>query len=162
MNLIRTSLAAAVAAVCCASLAQAGTAGDDFQVSAEVIAACSINASDLNFGDYNPVVGTAVDGSSTISVTCTNGAAYSIGLSAGASGNVAARAMDHDTENATLSYGLFSDALREEIWGDVSDTVDGVGTGANQNVTVYGRVFASQSTALVGSYADTITATVEF
>lgn len=162
MNLFRTSLAAAVAACCCVSLAQAGTATDDFQVSAEVIAACSISASDLEFGDYNPVAGSAVDGTSTVSVTCTNGAGYSIGLSAGGSGDVAARAMDHSVEVATLAYALFRDALRTENWGDVSDTVNASGTGANQEHTVYGRVAGSQSSALLGSYADTITATVTF
>lgn len=162
MNLIRTTLGAAVAACCCISLAQAGTATDDFQVSAEVIAACSISATDLDFGDYNPVVGNAVDASSTVSVTCTNGAGYSIGLSGGGSGNAADRAMDHAVESATLDYGLFRDALRTQNWGDVADTVDGTGTGANQDHAVYGRVLASQSTALMGSYADTITATVTF
>ncbi len=165
MNLFRTTLGAAVAACCCASLAQANPVTDTFDVTATVVAACIVDAGDLSFGNYNPVAGTAVDASSTISVTCTNGSGYSIGLSAGASADEGARAMAHASEpGESLAYGLFKDIGLTENWGgiDLADRVTGTGTGTSQDHTVYGRVFASQSTAFVGSYADTITASVYF
>lgn len=165
MNPIRTVLGAAVAACCCASLAQANPVTDTFDVTATVVAACIVDASDLSFGNYNPVAGSAVDATSTISVTCTNGSGYSIGLSAGGSTDEGARAMAHASDpGETLAYGLFRNAGLTENWGglDLDDRVTGTGTGSSQQHTVYGRVFASQSTALVGSYSDTITASVYF
>jgi spore coat protein U-like protein len=64
----------------------------------------------------------------------------------------------------TLNYSLFSNAGRTTNWGNNigTDTVAGTGTGALQTLTVYGRIPASQTTAPVGSYSDTITVTVTF
>jgi spore coat protein U-like protein len=61
-----------------------------------------------------------------------------------------------------LSYFLYSDSGRTTNWGNVTGSwVSGTGTGTAQNLTVYGRIPASQS-ALIGSYADTVTVTITF
>jgi len=63
-----------------------------------------------------------------------------------------------------LAYNLFLDATRLTIWGDGSagtGTVSGVGTGANINTPVYGRIAARQN-AFVGTYSDVITVTITF
>lgn len=145
--------------------AKAATQTNDFDVTATIIASCTIAAGDLAFGSYDPLAGTALDGTATISVTCSNGAGYNIQLSGGLSTNVAARTMDDDaTATSTLNYSLFSDAGRANNWGvtNGTDTFAGTGTGANQDVTVYGRIPAGQTTPVTGSYTDTITATIEY
>jgi spore coat protein U-like protein len=64
-----------------------------------------------------------------------------------------------------LSYSLYTDAARTNVWGDGTGstaTIGNTGTGAVQNVTVYGRIPGSQSSAPPGSYADTISVTVTY
>jgi spore coat protein U-like protein len=63
-----------------------------------------------------------------------------------------------------LNYGLFSDAAGTVNWGNTvgTDTVEGVGTGGPQVITVYGVLPGGQSTAAPGGYVDTITATITF
>jgi spore coat protein U-like protein len=166
MNTInRSALFVALSAVAFAGQIQAQTATDDFQVTAEVVAACSIVAGDLAFGNYNPVTAAAVPGQSTINVTCTNASPYSIGLSAGAGvgATATARLMTHAGGPETLTYGLFIDALFAQNWGtDLADRLADTGTGVNQAHTVYGRVDAGQNLVIAGVYTDTVTATIYF
>jgi len=64
----------------------------------------------------------------------------------------------------TLEYNLYTDAGRTTVWGDgtaSSVTAAGTGSGAQQSLTVYGRIPASQSVP-AGSYSDTVTATINF
>jgi spore coat protein U-like protein len=144
-------------------LSFAATATTSFQVTATVPDSCVVAANDLSFGNYDPVSGSDLDGSSTIDVTCTLGTSYDIGLDkgVGSGATVASRKMASGSD--LLDYGLYQDAGRNTVWGDTvaSDTVSGTGTGAVQSYTVYGRVPASQVVP-VGNYSDTITVTVTF
>lgn len=143
---------------------QAATATDQFQVTANVTATCTITANDLSFGAYDPTVATPTDAASTISVQCTNGAGYNVGLDAGlfAGATVTTRRMT-GTDAAGLSYELYRNSTRTNNWGNTvgTDTEPGTGTGASQSLTVYGRIPAGQWVQ-AGSYADTITATVTY
>jgi spore coat protein U-like protein len=138
------------------------TASTSFTVSATVPPTCRISTSDLDFGAAG-VLTSARDGSSTLTPTCTNGTAYSIGLNGGLSGatNPAMRRMSKGAE--TIIYGLYRDAARSQPFGNVAgvNTVAATGTGLAQTRTVYGRVGA-QSTPSPGTYTDTIVATVTY
>ncbi|MGI9478503.1 MAG: Csu type fimbrial protein [Hyphomicrobiaceae bacterium] len=146
--------------------AKAATQTDTFDVTATIIASCTISANNLAFGNYDPLAVAHDEDTTTISVTCSNGAPYNIQLNGGSvAGNVAARTMDHDTAPAnTLNYSLFRDAGRTQNWGvtNGTDTVAGTGNGAAQVITVYGRIPAGQTTPIIGNYTDTVTATVEY
>jgi spore coat protein U-like protein len=145
------------------SAAHAATEQTTFTVSATVVAACAVSASNLSFGNYNPTLGSANDNQTSLLVTCTNGAGYNVGLDAGAGSGAtpAARKMMNST-NALL-YTLYRDSNRTLVWGDSvgSNTLASTGTGAQQTVNIYGRIGAAQ-TAPAGSYSDTITVTVTF
>ena len=147
------------------SASYAATQTDTFDVTATIIPSCSISAGNLAFGNYDPLAVADNDNTSTIAVTCSNAAPYNIQLSTGLSGNLAARTMDDDaTSTFTLNYALFYDAGRTNNWGitNGTDTYQGTGSGSNQNITVYGRIAAGQTTPPVGNYTDTITATIEY
>jgi spore coat protein U-like protein len=132
-------------------------------VTADVVASCSITANDLAFGDYDPVSSTPLDMATTIEVTCTNGADYTVsldeGLGSGAS--IAVRKMTAGSD--TLNYSLYRDAGRNDVWGETDNVnnVDGTGNGTLQSIDVFGRIPSGQ-TAPEGNYTDTITATVEY
>lgn len=143
-----------------AELAEAGTATATFQVTATVQATCTISATNLSFGTYT---GAQTDATSTVSVTCTNGSAWSIGLSPGTcpGATVTTRCMLNGA--AQLNYALFRDAARTLNWGQTvgTDVLTGTGNGSAQANTVYGRIPSGQFPT-PGAYADTITATVTF
>lgn len=129
---------------------------------ASVSAECRVSASPLNFGTSGTLA-TNVDGSATLSLTCTSSTPYSIALNGGLTGasDPTQRKM---TRNAhQITYGLYRDPGRTQSWGSTvgSNTVQGTGTGGQSDIGVFGRV-APQAAPAPGIYSDTITATVTY
>ena len=139
----------------------AATATSTFSVTATVVPTCLVSASTVAFGTYS---GPQIDATGSVSVTCTNLAAYTVELDAGtgASATTAARKMTGPS-SATLTYNLYADAARTVVWGTLAalQAAAGVGSGSAQSLTVYGRVVGSQ-VPTAGSYSDTITVTVNY
>jgi spore coat protein U-like protein len=140
-----------------------------FTVSADVTANCTIGATDLNFGSYDPVVAnktTALDVNTSVTVLCTKGSTgVTVGLDTGIHAAGGNRFMSNGTDG--LQYELYSDSVGGTVWansgsGLVTWPVFGpIGAGAGVPHTVYGRVPAGQDVS-VGAYTDTVTATVNF
>lgn len=171
-RLARLLLAAAVvssALVSAPEAAHAGTATDNLAVSASISANCTISTAALAFGAYDPIVSHAsspLDGTGTVTVTCTNGSSADITLGQGANADtgstddVPLRRMAKGTDY--LAYFLYSDSGRTTVWGNTTGSdVNHIGTGSATNLTVYGRVTAGQNEP-AGSYSDTVVATVTF
>lgn len=151
----------------CTQTILAATATAQLTVNATVINACTVAAGALPFGNYDPTSATPLDGASTppaISVTCTIGESYSIGLNGGAGGGSATnpRVMT-GTPGGTLNYDLFQDSGRLTLWGNTSptNTVNKSGTGVPQTSQVFGRIPALQASP-AGAYQDMVTITVSF
>jgi spore coat protein U-like protein len=147
---------------------EAATVTTTFLVTANIDVNCLITATQLDFGPYQPHVANAtvpLDGQSEITVTCTNGGNWVVGLDQGQfpSATVTTRQMAGPS-GSSLQYALFSDAARSVNWGNTVgvDTVSGLGTGGPEILIVYGRVAAGQTSAIAGGYTDTITATITF
>ena len=132
-----------------------------FLVTAIVEPDCTISATDMSFGTYS---GVQLDGQSQIALTCTNGAAWNVGLGAGnfPGATVTSRRMT-GPGNTPMAYSLYRDPTRTLNWGNIvgTDTLSGTGTGTRQEVSVYGLVPPSQNLP-DGVYQDTIVATVTF
>lgn len=134
-----------------------------FRVEAVVTPSCTVTVSDMDFGVINAPIIAPVDQIATISVTCTHLSPYTIGLDhgrnavdAGQTGRRMANGGD------LLAYGLYRDPARTAAWGLVAQTVaTGTGTGGNQALTIYGRIFAHQQT-VVGTYIDTAVVVVSY
>jgi spore coat protein U-like protein len=154
---------AAVLIALAAGSVQAATSTTTFQVTATVLSSCSVSATNLAFGTYDPLAGSPTDGSSTVTVQCTLLAPFNIGLNAGVGSGATVSARIMTSGANTLAYSLYQDASRATVWGNtpVTDTVSGTGTGVAVPFTVYGRIPNGQNAA-PGSYADTITVTVNF
>jgi spore coat protein U-like protein len=163
-SIIRSILLAGAMPSILAAPCRAGSASDQFNVTATVLDNCAVSAGDLAFGDYSASSGTATTASSTLQVTCTADLAYTIALDGGTTaGAVAARAMS-DGASHTLSYGLYTGSSYSTVWGDGTGgtaTVAGTGSGSAQPVTVYGRIPAAQFVP-AGSYSDLVTVTVNY
>jgi spore coat protein U-like protein len=148
----------------------AGTATSNMSVSASVSNNCTISAGSLAFGSYDPIVAnhsSALNGSATLSVTCTSGASATITLGQGsnaASGSTDAAPLRQlsDGNSHVLSYSLFQDSGHSTAWGNTTGTgASYTGQGTSTNVTVYGQISAGQNVP-AASYADTVVATVTF
>jgi len=139
------------------------TASFNFAVTANVINDCQIGVGSLSFGSQGMLDG-AARGASTLSATCSAGTAYQVALSGGTVGSLlGGRKMKNAASGETVSYSL-SRTLDGPAWGDgssASDILSGVGTGAAQNMTVYGLV-PKQTTPSPGDYQDRVTATIVF
>lgn len=144
-------------------LAQAATTSTTFQVSATVLASCSVSATDLAFGDYDPLSGTPLDATSTVTVNCTTGTPYKIQLSAGI-GSGATTTVRKMTNGAdTLNYGLYQESSHTTNWGDTTDTdtVNATASTAPADHIVYGRIPINQNVP-ANTYTDTVTVTVNY
>lgn len=163
-NLLKTTLVAA-AGLLFANSTLAATATTTFKVTATVASSCKVTATDLDFGAYDPLAA-ALDGTSTITATCTAQTPYTIGLDAGlkTGGTTTRRMTGDDIATTLLSYELYSDTTRTAIWGALGGTntvAQSALTGGALNYTVYGRIPASQYVP-AANYADTVTVTVTY
>lgn len=138
----------------------AATATGVMTVSATVQASCSVTAEPFNFGTIAISESPLASGTSTISVTCTNGTSYTVGLDGGAHQDVTDRLMSSGIN--TLNYQLYSDSGKTSIWGNTVGTrVQGTGSGLAQALTVYGAV-PVQTIPAPGTYVDLINITVDY
>ena len=145
-----------------------------FDVKIDIIAACEIStttAGDLDFGQHGLNTTEDVNQQTQLSVACTKGAPYKIaldaGLHAGGTPNTNNRKMKGEggaIANEFIAYQLYHTAARTSIWGyNETERVTGNGTGVSKQHIVYGQVKnADLVKAQIGSYRDTVTATVFF
>jgi spore coat protein U-like protein len=146
----------------CATIGSSHATSAPFTVTATDASNCSVSASTLNFGSVG-VLGSAVNATSAVTVTCTNALPYTIALDGGLSGatNPTQRVMLQAAQQIT--YGLYRDSARAQPWGDSvgTNTAAGTGSGLAQTLTVYGRVPA-QTTPAPGTYSDTVVVTISY
>lgn len=159
---IRTSVhLTALALLACLNntpAAYAATTSTTFAVTATVTATCLVTALPLVFGNY---AGNQLDGTSTITVTCTSLTHYDVGLNNGANASGTQRRMLSGGDY--LNYELYTASGRTIRWDDIGGTtvVSGDGTGLPQTLTVYGRIPANQNPP-TGVYTDTINVTLSY
>jgi spore coat protein U-like protein len=151
-----------------AGAAQAATKTSSFTVSATVASNCLISAANLDLGTFDGTndLDTAT---SNITVRCTTGLPFSVGLSEGLHGSFANRKLKiAGTDPDTLVYNLYTDSARTIIWNETTNRSGGIGAGMSSGsavtVPVYGKLLASENDGLgkAGLYNDTIVATITY
>ena len=136
---------------------------------------CTVSATGVAFGVYDPASTAPTDSAGNVSVRCTHlsggavKANYSITLSTGSSGAYSQRRMRAGT--SFLDYNLFMDAARLQVWGNgtggstlvAGSLLVNPGNFATNELShpIYGRIPAQQA-ADTGSYSDTIVVTLTF
>jgi spore coat protein U-like protein len=166
-NTLKTALSTAVVGFLALGLTStsafaANTATTTFAVNATVVTACTVSTTAMAFGTVVPSTTLATyPTTSTITVNCSTGDAYTIALTAGlgTGATETARYMMNGTNK--LAYALFNDTNRTVNWGTSSGTMGASGTGASVPYTVYGQISA-QTAPANGSYTDTITVNVTY
>jgi spore coat protein U-like protein len=145
----------------------AATVGSSFDVTITLENACDVTTTaptDMDFGTQS-LLTSAKTATSTITVTCTSGATYDIGLDAGANESSADDTTTRRMINGGTNYVSY-DLLQPDgvtHWGNTvsTDTYADTGTGSPQAFTVNGTV-PIQSTPPAGAYSDTVQVTVTY
>jgi spore coat protein U-like protein len=149
-------------ATCTGGGSGSGTTTYPFSVGASVAPRCQLaTASDMNFGSPASNFGGNINQTSGISMTCTSGTAWQIGLDNGQNALAGTRRMLGGGN--TVAYELYRDNGRTLRWGNTlnTDTLSGSGSGTTQTLSVYGRV-VPQAGVAAGSYSDKITVTITY
>jgi spore coat protein U-like protein len=129
---------------------------------------CTMNATPINFGNYDAFSSTPLDATGTITVNCAaivNKVNVKLGVSS-SSGSFNPRRMKRSGGSDLLDYNIYTDVTRTVIFGDgtggTSDIgIKRAGTPApwSENIGMYGRISPGQEVS-AGTYSDTLTATV--
>lgn len=133
-----------------------------FNVSAAPGAGCNLTTADLAFPSTGVISG-AVSGQTSMTVACTRNTPYSISLDNGQNGTAPTARKMKSASGDTVTYGLYRDSSRSQVWGSAASSqgVTGTGSGANLAISVYGQVPA-QTTPRPGTYSDRIVATIAY
>lgn len=125
-------------------------------------AACTVIATGVMFGIYDPLGSSAVDSTGEVEVTCPATTAYEITLSQG-QGSFSPRHLVNASADV-LTYNLYTDASHQFIWGDGAagtETVTGSTDSLGAIHSVYGLIPGGQNIP-AGSYSDSIVVTVTY
>jgi spore coat protein U-like protein len=151
------------------NVAVAATSTANMTVQLVVTSTCSVNAATLNFGSTG-LLASAITGSTSLSVTCSNSTPYSVGLDNGANFS-STRRMRLGATTSYIGYGLYTDAGLTNPWTTASSSTActttnscalGTGNGSAQSITVFGQVPALGTAPAPGTYTDTVTITVTY
>lgn len=152
-----------LAGCCLPAIAFAQSASTTFDVTITIDSTCSIDtpaATDVDFGLVDSTA-TDVEADGLLNVNCTPGTDYEIALDPGLNGaTIADRAMSNGA--VLVPYQLYRDPALTLVWGETLDvdTLGGTGTGAVQEIPVYGQVPSANFPA--DTYTDTVTATITY
>lgn len=132
---------------------------------------CSINAPDFSFGSA-PFTASFREATQTITIRCSPGTAYSVGLSDGSYFNTGSRRMRRGLTGDYIRYEIYQFPASSTRWGSVgaerrsSSTADvnaGAYNGVAQQSYTYGaRIDTGQPTPAAGTYVDNIVLDVQF
>jgi spore coat protein U-like protein len=118
---------------------------------------------DTDFGIISGIFTTDLDVSNgSVTVLCTNGASYDIGLDNGNNFLVTRRM---ESAGTFIGYELYQEMTFTTPWGDIgtgTELAGLTGTGAPQSYTVYARIPMGQPPVGAGTYSDVVTVTVDF
>ncbi|WP_241575730.1 spore coat U domain-containing protein [Rosenbergiella nectarea] len=161
----------------------AGSATGSLQVKVNVQSSCVLNTATvggttatqalLDFGTITHLAADIKANTSTsgqgLTVLCSPNTAWSLNFDGGNNLSSSQRRMSDTTKSNYIAYNLYADSGYAKAVPVNSSTTDatgavftGTGTGAAQNVIVYGKIPATGTIPVPGSYSDTVTVYVIF
>ena len=164
LNMNKLKLVCSAVLLFSASSAVANVVGANYTVSTVPVGVCRTTTTNLAFGRYtglnsffsNAIGYYSAQSSSTVSVTCTIGTAYTVVITGSNDSGAQRRVMS--TNAMYLNYNLYRDSSYTLPWGTVSKS----GTGSTVSETVYGVMPSGQPILSGGSWNDLATVTVTY
>ena len=153
-------MVAAAAAMTTAAPAYAqSTDSADMEVTATIEDSCTITAGSMAFGLVDLTTGTDHDTSATITLSCTNGAGYSVAMGNG--NNYASGSHNLSDGTDVIPYDIYSDSARVSVWEGATE-VTGTAGADDVELVAYGRIPSTAGNVPAGDYSDTVSVTVTF
>ena len=129
-------------------------------VTATVQPSFTIFANDLIFEITNLSKKNSYMGQTTLSLLCTKGTNFSIGLDKGSSPGATIANRKMRNRASYLNYSLYRNIGNNLVWGNSQgNTLTGVATGERQTFTVYAKIPSGQ-VSTPGKYLDSINVVV--
>jgi spore coat protein U-like protein len=176
MNLKKVGLVAPVLALLASVPALAQTATTNVSVTASIANTCTITNTAVALGVYDPVVtnaATPLDGSGSVTITCTRGAVTSISLGLGTHATGTQRRMSDGVPDF-MNYELYQPPSTTPatacsyagptVWGTAGANLfvpAAAPSTAARSYNICGRIAGGQDLPS-GSYTDLVVATVNF
>ena len=163
LNKIVLSLAATATLVSATGTLNAAATNSNLNVTAAVADVCVINSTaDVAFGTLTPGGPANNDANGSVTWRCTSGTGVSISIDGSTT-----RAMTGGTNGDSLTYQLYTDTARTNVFtpeggaGNVADTGAGMSTPVVTNI--HGRVLdADVATVSADTYSDVVSVTLTF
>lgn len=133
-------------------------------VSVSVVGGCTIRATPLIFGIYNPDSSLPNNSTARLKVLCTLNTPYYVTLDQGAGYSATTRLRRMSgPEHSSIKYTLTQNPTHTINWGNVIgvDAMFGIGNGVRQIIPVYGQISPKQNVG-IGSYRDVINVGIVF
>lgn len=137
--------AAGLAMIAPANNAFAASATNNFTVRVTVNAACTVAATDLNFGSFSGSIPAGTTGTSTATVSCNKGTTYALSFLTGAGPGSAS-----GTATANMANGGNTIPANLTV-----STTSQTATGGNDATTINGTIVAAVTNPVVGNYTAT-------
>ncbi|MDE2384026.1 MAG: spore coat protein U domain-containing protein [Alphaproteobacteria bacterium] len=134
---------AGIAFLAAANGAFAASATSNFNVKVTVNTACTVSATDLNFGSITGSIAAGTTGSSTATVSCNKGTSYALSFVTGAG---PANAIG--TATANMANGANPVIPASLTISNAAQTA----TGGNDNTTINGTIVSAVTNPAVGTY----------
>ena len=158
-----------MSAVCSVMGSHAATQAVDMEVSAIVLASCTLRATKLNFGIVVPWE--KKNAGAVVTATCTSGTTYALDVGNGeqstTTGGAGTQFRRQMVSGANfLPYVLYQEAERVTeigVSGNDNFLKNGVGNGEEQHKTIYGSVIGAEiKNNPAGEYFDKVVITITF
>jgi hypothetical protein len=116
----------------------AASATSNFNVKVTVATACTVSATDLDFGSFTGSIPANTVGTSTATVSCNKGTSYALSFAATSTGTVTANMANG--ANPTIPAAL------------TVATTAATATGGNDTATISGKIASAVTNPAVGTY----------
>lgn len=159
------------------AMAWAGIGSSSLTAQTSVNANCTVSTTPVAFGAYDPIgvnQASNLNVSGSVTITCVKGTAPTVGLGLGANASGSIRRMKDATSGDFLTYELYKPPNTTPgtacsypgttVWGTAGANLFSATSAPNKNARSYnvcGTVPAGQDPS-VGTYTDTVVATVSF
>lgn len=129
-------------------------------ITATVLPSCTIVAGGVALQITNFSKTQSYSGTTTISVLCTKGTNFVIGLDNGTSSGATAASRKVKNRTNYLNYSLYKDSGNALVWGNSStNSLAGIATGQRQIFNVYAKIPTGQK-SVPGKYLDSINVSI--
>lgn len=142
--------------------AWAGKTTSTFPVQISVYAGCALETRPMSF-DASTITNNNIDATTSITVKCTPNTNFTVDIDKGLYPNGINRRMYSAEANAYVTYDVYRDSPRNNVWGtgQTKNVVGNSGFGLPMDITLFGRI-TKPGTIRAGDYRDTLVVTLTF